>query len=425
MIQSVYNYLMPGITPKPVSASNNTHKKSELRSLYTHIVNMNKRSPLYKVSLSDDSQLFAISLKESSMSLNEVLSQMSRAEESPFDAMKAVSERPDQVAANIISKDTSNLPETFSVELEELAKPQINQSRIISRDGGRPRSGSYSFVVEVEENRYEFQFNIKPDSNNEGILQKLAKFMNKSNIGLKAAVKKVDRDNIMFSITSKATGDVGEPIFTLKDTNAPSHQTGLVEYYGLDNTVQNADNAYFRLNGEENHALTNHLVLNHSLQLDFYEASEEAIEISYSPDADKILPHIQNFADAYNEVIQLAKEYPSNQGHSAKLIREMRASLRPFRNEMESCGLYFDEENKLQIDDSLARQAIEEGDMKELFSAEHGMTRNLARKSSSITVNPMDYVDKKLIIYPNYSKQGITYPYNATMYSGMLFNYYC
>ena len=425
MIQSVYNHLMPQIMPKPISAANNTHKKSELRSLYTHIVNMNKRSPLYKVSLSDDSQLFAISLKESSMTLNEVLSQISKPENSPFDAVKAASNQPEQVAANIISEDTSNLPEAFTLELEELAKPQINHSRIISKDGGRPRSGSYSFVVEVEENRYEFQFNIKPDSNNEEILQKLAKFMNKSNIGLKAAVKKVDRDNIMFSITSKATGDIGEPIFTLKDTNAPSHQTGLVEYYGLDRTVQDADNAYFLLNGEKNHALTNHLVLNHSLQLDFYEATEETVEISYLPDADKILPHIKRFADAYNDIIQLAKDYPSNQGHSAKLIREMRFSLRPFRNELESCGLYFDKEQKLQIDESLARQAIEEGDMQELFSAEHGMTRSLAKKSSSITVNPMDYVDKKLIIYPNYSKQGVTYPYNATMYSGMLFNYYC
>ena len=113
------------------------------------------------------------------------------------------------------------------------------------------------------------------------------------------------------------------------------------------------------------------------------------------------------------------------QGHSIKLIRELKRSFHPYRNEMESCGLYFDEDNFLQIDDSLARQAIEEDDMKELFSAEHGMTRSLAKKSSSITVNPMDYVDKKLIIYPNYSKQGVTYPYNATMYSGMLFNYYC
>ena len=113
------------------------------------------------------------------------------------------------------------------------------------------------------------------------------------------------------------------------------------------------------------------------------------------------------------------------QGHSQKLIHELKRSLFPYKNEMESCGLYFDEDNFLQIDESLARQAIDEGDMKNLFSAEYGMTRSLALKSSSITVNPMDYVDKKLITYPNYSKQGINYPYSATMYSGMLFNYYC
>ena len=89
MIQSVYNYLMPEVMARPTSPSaNNTHKKSELRSLYTHIINMNKRSPLYKVSLSDESQLFAISLKESTIALNTILSEMSNPEKSPFHQIK-------------------------------------------------------------------------------------------------------------------------------------------------------------------------------------------------------------------------------------------------------------------------------------------------------------------------------------------------
>jgi len=426
MIQSVYNYLIPEVMARPASPSaNNTHKKSELRSLYTHIVNMNKRSPLYKVSLSDESQLFAISLKESSIALNTVLSEMSNPEKSPFNQIKPYSGNPNLVAANFVSEDTSKLPEPFTVELKRLAQPQINMSRSIPKEGAKPKSGSYSFVVNVEESRYEFQFNIKPNSSNEEILGKLARFMNKSDIGITASVADLDRDHIIFSITSDATGNIGEPIFTLEDTKAPDFQQGLVEFYDLDTIEQEASNAQFSLSGEDNEALTNHLILNHSLQLDFYEETEEPIEISYIPDADKILKDIERFTDVYNEMIQLAKDYPSMQGHSAKLVREMKRRLYPYKNEMESCGLYFDEDNFLQIDESLARQAIEEGDMQNLFSAEHGMTRSLARKSSSITVNPMDYVDKKLITYPNYSKQGINYPYSATMYSGMLFNYYC
>ncbi len=425
MIQSVYNYLIPEVMLKPASASNNTHKKSELRSLYTHIVNMNKRSPLYKVSLSDESQLFAISLKESSIALNTVISELSNPETSPFNMIKPVSENPNQVAVNFVSEDISNLPEPFTVELKSLAQPQVNTSRSIPKEGARPKAGSYSFVINVEENRYEFQFNIKSNSSNEEILNKLARFMNKSDIGVAASIKQLDKDHIAFSITSKATGNIGEPIFTLEDSNAPEYQRGLVEFYELDHIEREASNAQFSLSGEDNEALTNHLVLNHSLQLDFYEVTSEPLEISYIPDADKVLKHVERFRDVYNEVIQLAKDYPSNQGHSAKLIREMKRSLMPYKNEMESCGLYFDKDNSLQIDESLARQAIEEGDMQKLFSAEHGMTRSLAKRSSSITINPMDYVDKKLIVYPNYSKQGINYPYSATMYSGMLFNYYC
>ena len=426
MIQSVYNYLMPEVMARPTSPSaNNTHKKSELRSLYTHIINMNKRSPLYKVSLSDESQLFAISLKESTIALNTVLAEMSNPEKSPFNQIKPYSENPNMITANFVSEDTSNLPEPFTVELKKLAQPQINLSRTIPKDGPRPKSGTYSFIANVEENRYEFQFKLKPDSSNEEILNKLAKFINKSHVGLTASVSSVDKHNIVFSIKSEATGDLGEPIFTLEDTGTPDSKIGLVEFYDLGYIAQNASNAYFSLSGEDKEALTNHLVLNHSLQLDFYEESNEPIGISYVPDSDKILKDIKRFTDTYNEAIQLAKEYPSMQGHSQKLIHELKRSLFPYKNEMESCGLYFDEDNFLQIDESLARQAIDEGDMKNLFSAEYGMTRSLALKSSSITVNPMDYVDKKLITYPNYSKQGINYPYSATMYSGMLFNYYC
>lgn len=425
MIQSVYNYLIPQFMSKPVSVSNNTHKTSELRSLYTHIINMNKRSPLYKISLSDDSQLFAISLKESSMSFHAALSELSDPEASPFNMIKPASENPDKVAANFVSEDISNLPEPFTVELKSLAMPQVNVGRSVPKDSPRPRSGSYSFVVNVEEERYEFQFNIKPDSSNEEILNKLAKFMNRSDIGVTASVKKIDRDYIAFSIASESTGDIGESIFTLEDTNAPEYQQGLVEFYGLNHIEREASNAQFSFSGEDSEALTNHLVLNHSLQLDFYEASEEPIRISYIPDSDKILKHIRNFRDEYNEIIQLAKNYPSNQGHSEKLVREMKQSLFPYKNEMEACGFSFDKDNFLQLDESLARQSIEEGDMQKLFSADHGMTRTLLRKSSSMTINPMDYVDKKLIVYPDYSRQGICHPYSATMYSGMLFNYYC
>ncbi len=425
MIQSVYNYLVPEFMPKQPSASNNTHKKSELRSLYTHIVNLNKKSPLYKIKLSDDSQMFAISLKESSMALNDVLSKLSSNENSPFDAIKVISENPDKVAANIVSEDTSKLPEAFTVELNKLAEPQLNQSRVIPKSGSHPKSGSYSFIVNVEENHYEFQFNIKPNSDNEEILHKLERFINKSNIGITAAVEEADRDHVFFSMTSENTGDIGSPLFTLEDTHAPEFQNGLVDFYDFNHIARKSSNARFSLAGEENEALTNHVILNHSLQLDFSAPSSEPIEISYMPDADKILTHIEQFKDSYNDMISLAKDYPSKQGLSSKLIREMKRSLLPFKNEMEACGLYFDKENILQIDESLARQAIEEGDMQELFSAEHGLTRSLAKKSTSITVNPMDYVDKKLIIYPNYSKQGINHPYSPTMYSGMLFNYYC
>ena len=307
MIQSVYNHLVPEFMPKQPAASNNAHKKSELRSLYTQIVNLNKKSPLYKIKLSDNSQMFAISLKESSIALNNCISELSSKDKNPFNKMKVISEQPDKVAANIVSEDTSNLPEPFTLELKKLAKPQINESKVVHKRSGAPKSGSYSFIVDVEENSYEFQFNIKPNSSNEEIFRKLANFINKSNIGISASYQDIDKERVMLTLTSKNTGDLGAPLFTLEDKSAPQFHSGLVEFYNLNRITQKSANASFSLSGQENEALTNHLILNHSLQLDFSAISSEPISISYMPDSDKILPAIKEFKDSYNEIINLAR----------------------------------------------------------------------------------------------------------------------
>lgn len=53
MIQPVYNYLVATYTPK-TQTTNRTHKPSELKSLYSHMVKLNQKSPLYKIKMSTD-----------------------------------------------------------------------------------------------------------------------------------------------------------------------------------------------------------------------------------------------------------------------------------------------------------------------------------------------------------------------------------
>ena len=79
----------------------------------------------------------------------------------------------------------------------------------------------------------------------------------------------------------------------------------------------------------------------------------------------------------------------------------------------------------LSLDEALVRQSIEEGDMDEIFSSEHGFAARVNNKISEIKLNPLEYVDKKVVTYPNTLHVPYPSPYITSMYSGLFFNNYC
>ena len=61
MIGSVYDYYLTTYASKPATKSD-THKKADLKNLYNNIVNISKKSPLYKINVSEDVQKYVIDL---------------------------------------------------------------------------------------------------------------------------------------------------------------------------------------------------------------------------------------------------------------------------------------------------------------------------------------------------------------------------
>lgn len=77
------------------------------------------------------------------------------------------------------------------------------------------------------------------------------------------------------------------------------------------------------------------------------------------------------------------------------------------------------------MDESLASQAAQDGDMEKLIGRDSALNRRLRKKNEEIKLNPMDYIQKKIVSYPDYGKPPKGYSYITSLYSGMLFNYYC
>jgi hypothetical protein len=99
--------------------------------------------------------------------------------------------------------------------------------------------------------------------------------------------------------------------------------------------------------------------------------------------------------------------------------------MRSNHDELSACGIIEEENGKITIDEVLAYQAVLDGGMEDLFHRENGFIAKIKDKLDAITINPMDYLDKMILTYPNNRKENFVSPYITSVYSGMLFNYYC
>ena len=147
-INTAYNYYLSTYANQSASRYD-SHKKSELRSVYNKIVKINKDSPLYKIRHTVDVQKFAIDIKESTRAIKNVVASLSDAEEgidNAFQKKIAISSQEDVVSANYIGNNRDlDGEENFRVEVKELALPQINLGNFLDKNRLNLRPGSYSF----------------------------------------------------------------------------------------------------------------------------------------------------------------------------------------------------------------------------------------------------------------------------------------
>ncbi|WP_455057712.1 hypothetical protein [Jutongia sp.] len=427
MDYNVYNYFIGNYAQKPATKYD-THKSSELRSVMKNITKMTQSSPIYLVRLSQAKQEYALNIKEAAISLSNTLSMLSEdSMDSVFAQKKAVSSDEAQVGTRIISDDYSQLPEEPVIRVNHLATTQVNVGNEYYMTGKGLSAGTYRFRVSVGDDSYDFQYNIRKDANHREVMEGLCDFINKAKIGLTATPVSRSADKIMMRIESNMTGSPdGGNLFSFKDrTGEGGDGKGIVSYYNMNNVVSRPSSASFEWNGETKETLGNTFVLGRSLEVSMYAPGDQAAQISYLPDSDKILDGVSGIIRSYNKLVDSTNNYSGQTGQSPRLIREYQNLLKPYLSELESCGITLDEQGRMKMDESLASQAAQDGDMEKLIGRDSALNRRLRKKNEEIKLNPMDYIQKKIVSYPDYGKPPKGYSYITSLYSGMLFNYYC
>lgn len=491
MIGSVYDYYLTTYASRPATKSD-THKKSELRSVYNNIVKISKKSPLYKVSVSENIQKFAIDLKENARTLSTDANNLFEKSLESEKSQKYVSDNEDVVQVKTLDNandintndtytndintndtyvndinininntntndinindtnidltvssnaditnpdpDSDNISDAksvntafashYNIEVLNLATPQINTSDYLNNDDLDIPKGAHSFEVNVGDSAYEFRFNATKDDTNKTVLEKLSRLINRSNIGLTSKML-YSGNNSALEITSNATGLGFTPeIFSIAPgENSPYDK--VVSKLGLNNVSSYPTNANFLLNGMEKTTSSNTFTIGKSLKITLNGISKkgQATSISLNDDLDSVISSINDMISSYNNLLDLSNNSNEGSDDAAILNKEIHKTTRQYASNLENIGITINENGKMTFDEALFIQTANEDDLDKSLASLNSFRQAIVSRADDISINPMKYVDKVMISYPN-PVHSFANPYMTSIYTGMMFNGY-
>lgn len=409
--------------------STSTHKKSELKKLYSDIIKINKDSPSYLIHSSENTQSFAIQLKEGSLSLQGVLQKLQNGgDSSAFSYKEVLTDNKDALTATIDTEDHSRLPSNFTLEIHQLARPQINAGDYVYRDTSRMATGSYTIILNTEEESYPIQITLDHKESNEQILKQLMKAINRSPAPVTAnTTYDKKREKVRLVLISDHTGSAdGEPVFFCSDESSPSGSKGLVDTFRLNQISQSAENSSFEINGKEQSTISNEFTLNNALHITMSQTTQEPIHITFASNSERILSEINTVADIYNSLVTLSYHQGDPPKLASLMLHDLKGLFSNAKPDLKECGITFDTDGYMQIDEETAHTAALEGRFESLFGENNAVGSNAIKRSQIFSLDPMKYIEDKVIVnYPNPYKEHFANPYMTSIYSGMLLNICC
>ena len=422
----VYNYYQ-GLSVMEQTHRCTAHKRSELKNIYKNITKLSAKESLYKIDLSADQQNYAVSIKENSLSVQDALTDL--ADSSVFDLLAAVSDAPETVKAKLLPSKEKHAHESFLVEVEQLSSPQENAGAVLPAMKSTLAAGAYSFSITIDDSLYSFQFQVAQDTANFDLQSKLADFINKTGIGIHADVYYNKEAGLSrLTLTGERAGVTSDSVFELEDTSAPvigGEQEGVLAYFGLLTPTKPAKNTVISINGEQLSFPEKEYTYENKVKLSFLETTEEPVQVRITTDSKPVLEKLTAFTDTYNQLISRTRSFGVQNRRSQKLLYEFSHFTSLHQSDFRKAGIALTEEGLLQIDEKAATESILSQKLREVFAKDSSFTKALTSRMRTVTLNPMDYVDKLIVVYPNTRSKASVNPYVTSLYSGMLFNNYC
>lgn len=425
MISSVYSYYLSQYGNKS-NSKYDSHTRTQLKNTYSKVVKINSQTPVYKLDLSTAAQKYAIDLKEHARALENITEDLSDGADGTMTFKKsAVSSNASAVNASYITDfGAASDDESFDINVKQLACSQLNTGNYLQPRSKHIKPGEYSFDLSINDVIYEFQFKVDNSETTNNIQNKIARLINRSNIGLTANIKEDNLGNTAINIESESTGINGTTpvIFSIKSDD-PNNQL-LIDTLGLDRVTQYPSNAIFDVDGDERSSMSNSITINKAYDVKLSKVTEEPVTISLKADADSIVESLNELVAGYNNLISVTNDENNNhfQG-TEKLQNEIASIARSYKKQLADSGLSLNKDGTISADKEVIINADNKDALSHIYESLNSFKNSIKEKAENIALNPMDYVNNKIIAYKN-PLRSFPDPYNLSAYTGMMFNGY-
>lgn len=425
MISSVYSYYLSQYGNKS-NSKYDSHTRTQLKNTYSKVVKINSQTPVYKLDLSTAAQKYAIDLKEHARALENITEDLSDGADGTMTFKKsAVSSNASAVNASYITDfGAASDDESFDINVKQLACSQLNTGNYLQPRSKHIKPGEYSFDLSINDVIYEFQFKVDNSETTNNIQNKIARLINRSNIGLTANIKEDSLGNTAINIESESTGINGTTpvIFSIKSDDANNQP--LIDTLGLDRVTQYPANAIFDVDGDERSSMSNSITINKAYDVKLSKVTEEPVTISLKADADSIVESLNELVAGYNNLISVTNDENNNhfQG-TEKLQNEIASIARSYKKQLADSGLSLNKDGTISADKEVIINADNKDALSHIYESLNSFKNSIKEKAENIALNPMDYVNNKIIAYKN-PLRSFPDPYNLSAYTGMMFNGY-
>lgn len=430
MINSVYNYYAAQYGHREYSKYD-THSKAQLKSTFGRLQKINSQTPSYKIDFSDAALKYAIDLKENARELSQIADELSdESTDSITYKRSATSSSPQVIDAEYIGDSCVQDYEPLEVTVSQLACPQTNTGNFLQPNSKPFAAGEYSFDLQVQDLTYQFEFGINATDTVTDTQQKIARLINQADIGLNAQLLTDGLGNSAISITSDATGirGISPTIFHIQSQNssdASDSNTELVSTLGLDRVTQYSANAVYSVNGTTATSVSNEVTIDNNYVLTFFDTTGKApVTISMNTDTDAIADSIGELIGGYNNLISVtANDANEHFEGNEKLKKDFAGIAKSYNHLLNENGLSVTDNGTIAVDRDAIISAADNGTLGDIFSGLNAFKQAVQKKAEDISLNPMDYVNNKIIAYKN-PLRPTNDPYNLSAYTGMIFDGY-